>query len=185
MKWSRLYSRRHPDRRHVATCCRSADETCAGAGTGPRGRSGSRSESQPAGLHHRQPADDAAGAAVQECVPRHAPVWAAARRRAISAISPSDFFGLDSGAQIGLEYRFGIDARRAGRHPPHEQPDDRVLRRSTTCCSSADERGARARRVSQHRRHEQLQATATRPRWASSCRVSLADTARFTSSRCG
>ena len=40
----------------------------------------------------------------------------------------SDMFGLDSGAQIGLEYRFGVIRGGADRHPPHEQQDDRVLR---------------------------------------------------------
>ena len=67
-----------------------------------------------------------------------------------------DFFGLDSGAQIGLEYRFGIWKRDTARHPPHQRPHDRVLR-PVRRAEREGRGGAGAGRAGHHRRHQQLQ----------------------------
>ena len=40
----------------------------------------------------------------------------------------SDFFGFDSGAQIGLELRYGLAPRHADRRPSHERSNDPDLR---------------------------------------------------------
>ena len=45
---------------------------------------------------------------MEERVPRHAPVHALLWGRVTSADLAEDFFGIDSGAAIGLEYRFGL-----------------------------------------------------------------------------
>jgi hypothetical protein len=74
---------------------------------GGRERCRRRHESPSGGtrLHPHRAADGASRASLQECVPRHPPVHAAAAGFGDVA---GNLFGLDSGAQIGLEYRFGI-----------------------------------------------------------------------------
>ena len=137
-----------------------------------RRRSGSRSESQPARLHDRQPADDAAPAEVQERVPRHAPLRTAARRRRLRR--PGRRFvrprlrGADR-SRVPLRHH----ARRAGRHPPDQQQDDRVLRQYSVL-QQRENRMHRARRASRASTARTTSRTATRRRWASSSRVSSA-----------
>ena len=178
MSWSRRHSSL------VAAACRScwpqaalAQNTAAAPPAAPRRRPGSRSES------HRSPTSRSSTCR-RRCACRGSRARSASRTASAGRSAQGDFgdlaedlFGLDSGAQIGLEYRFGLMRGAAGRHPPHQQPDDRVLQRSTACCSSATT-ADRPRRHRVDRRHQQLQATATRRRSASSCRASWAATAR-------
>ncbi len=143
----------------------------------PRRRHRSRSESVAAGLHARQSADDAAAAAVQERVPRHPPVQAVRSARATSATLAGDLFGLDNGAIIGLEYRFGLMRGLQAGLLRTQRQDDRVLR-AVQRAEPAERRG-RSASASWHRSTAPTtSATATRRRSAWRCRASSAITAR-------
>ena len=71
-------------------------------------RSGPGSEPRPAGFHALDAADQPAVAAHKMAFRLTHRFGRDARRRATSAIWSGDLFGLDSGAQIGLEFRYGL-----------------------------------------------------------------------------
>ena len=83
-------------------------------------------------------------------LPRHKGAFRIAHRFTRTLNNPdfgalaSNLFGLDNGALIGLEYRYGL-ARAAGGDLPHEQQDDSVLR--------AVRRGAAERDGAVHAEH--------------------------------
>ena len=68
----------------------------------------------------------------------------------------ADFFGLDSGAVIGLEFRMGIVPGRPGRLLPHQRSDDPAVR-AVRPEAAVGLVPAGAGRVFLDRRHQQLQ----------------------------
>ena len=95
-----------------------------------------------------------------------------------------DLFGLDSGAQIGLEYRFGMmRGVQVGIHRTSNKTIEFFGQYSVL--QQRRQRAGRARRVRARSTARTTSATATRPRSASSYRASSAATARSMSSRCG
>ena len=112
------------------------------------------SQLRAARLHHRHAADDAAAAALQERVSRDAPLRPSARRGRLRR--PGRGF-LRPRLRRADRARVPLrpDARPAGRHPPHERPDDRVLR-AVQRDAAARRPSVRPRRHRVDRRHEQL-----------------------------
>ena len=95
-----------------------------------------------------------------------------------------DLFGLDNGAQIGLEYRFGI--MRGTQIGIYRTSNRTIEFFAQYSALQQRDNGLFGLDVIAHDGgHRTTSATAIRPRWESCCRASWAATARSTSSRSG